>query len=57
LSPQPRPGHEAIVEAPFHVGKEMNVLVGRGLGGNSLINANVALKAGSRLFEGPIAIA
>ena len=35
----------------FHVNQDMNVLVGCGLGGTSLINANVALKAEKRVFE------
>src|SRR6476469_7713185 len=33
-----------------HVGRDINVLVGCGLGGGSLINANVALEADPRLF-------
>jgi cholesterol oxidase len=37
----------------LHVGKDMNVLVGCGLGGTSLINANVSLKADPRLFDDP----
>jgi len=37
----------------FHVNKEMNVLVGCGLGGTSLINANVSLKAEPRVFDDP----
>lgn len=36
-----------------HVNPNMNVLVGCGLGGTSLINANVALKADRRVFEDP----
>ena len=32
----------------------MNVLVGCGLGGTSLINANVSLKAEDRVFEDPV---
>lgn len=35
----------------FHVNDDMNVLVGCGLGGTSLINANVALEAEPRVFE------
>jgi cholesterol oxidase len=34
----------------FHLGKDMTVLVGCGLGGTSLINANVALEADERIF-------
>jgi cholesterol oxidase len=37
----------------FHVGKDINVLVGCGLGGTSLINANVSLRADPRLFDDP----
>jgi cholesterol oxidase len=35
----------------FHLNKDMSVLVGCGLGGTSLINANVSLKAEPRVFE------
>ncbi|MEO9619450.1 MAG: GMC family oxidoreductase N-terminal domain-containing protein, partial [Lentilitoribacter sp.] len=35
----------------FHVGKGINVLSGCGLGGTSLINANVSLKVDPRVFE------
>ena len=35
----------------FHVHKDINVLVGCGLGGTSLINANVALKAVDGVFD------
>jgi cholesterol oxidase len=38
----------------FHVGDGINVLVGSGLGGTSLINANVALPADRRVFEDPV---
>ena len=34
----------------FHVNKDINVVTGCGLGGTSLINANVALKADDRVF-------
>jgi len=37
----------------FHVNRDMNVFVGCGLGGTSLVNANVALRAESRVFEDP----
>jgi len=37
----------------FHVNDDINVLVGCGLGGTSLINANVVLKADPRVFEDP----
>lgn len=35
----------------FHINKDLNVLVGCGLGGTSLINANVSLKPDPRVFE------
>lgn len=35
----------------FHVNKDISVLVGCGLGGTSLINANVSLRADPRVFE------
>lgn len=35
----------------FHVNPDLNVLVGCGLGGTSLINANVSLRAEPRVFE------
>jgi cholesterol oxidase len=35
----------------FHVNKDINVLVGCGLGGTSLINANVSIMANPRVFE------
>jgi len=38
----------------LHAGKDINVLVGCGLGGTSLINANVALHADPRLFDDPV---
>lgn len=37
----------------FRSNGEMNVLVGCGLGGTSLINANVSLRADPRVFEDP----
>jgi cholesterol oxidase len=37
----------------FHVDKEINVLRGCGLGGTSLINANVALEADPKVFADP----
>ncbi len=37
----------------FHVDRDMNVLVGCGLGGTSLINANVALEAEPAVFDDP----
>ncbi|MCA9700243.1 MAG: GMC family oxidoreductase, partial [Myxococcales bacterium] len=37
----------------FHVEKEVTVLRGCGLGGTSLINANVALEADEKVFEDP----
>ena len=35
----------------FHVNEDINVFVGCGLGGTSLVNANVALRAEPRVFE------
>lgn len=35
----------------FHVNKEINVFKGCGLGGTSLVNANVSLEADERVFE------
>ncbi len=37
----------------FHVNETMTILVGCGLGGTSLINANVALRPDPRIFEDP----
>lgn len=37
----------------LYANKDMNVIVGCGLGGTSLINANVALKADDRVFDDP----
>ncbi len=37
----------------FHVNKEMNALVGCGLGGTSLINANVSLRAVPAVWKNP----
>lgn len=37
----------------IHVNEDMNVLVGCGLGGTSLINANVSLRAEPRVYEDP----
>ena len=46
-------GHQGSRTALFdlRVNREMNVLVGCGLGGTSLINANVSLEAEPRVFE------
>ncbi|MDE3256622.1 MAG: GMC family oxidoreductase N-terminal domain-containing protein [Gemmatimonadota bacterium] len=38
----------------FNLNEDINVLVGCGLGGTSLINANVSLKAEDRVFEDPV---
>ena len=38
----------------FNLNEDMHVLVGCGLGGTSLINANVSLKAEDRVFEDPV---
>ncbi|MDJ0734226.1 MAG: GMC family oxidoreductase [Nostocaceae cyanobacterium] len=35
----------------FHINKDLNVFVGCGLGGTSLINANVSLRTETRVFE------
>ncbi len=35
----------------FHLGQDISVVVGCGLGGTSLINANVALEADPRIFD------
>lgn len=48
------PGHHigsATGLLDFHVNPDLNVLVGCGLGGTSLINANVSLKAEPRVFD------
>jgi cholesterol oxidase len=37
----------------FHFGSDINVFVGCGLGGTSLVNANVSLRAEPRVFEDP----
>jgi len=37
----------------FRINKELNVFMGCGLGGTSLVNANVALRAEPRVFEDP----
>lgn len=37
----------------FHVGKDISVLVGCGLGGTSLINANVALEPSDSIYSDP----
>lgn len=36
------------------IGDDMNVLVGRGLGGGSLVNAGVALRPDARVFADPV---
>ena len=38
----------------LRIGPDMNVLIGCGLGGTSLINANVSLEADSRVFDDPL---
>lgn len=45
-------GHTALFD--FNLNKDLNVLVGCGLGGTSLINANVSLRAEDRVFEDPV---
>ena len=37
----------------FHINPDINVFVGCGLGGTSLVNANVALRAEPRIFDDP----
>jgi len=37
----------------FHVNPEINIFKGCGLGGTSLVNANVALRAEPRVYEDP----
>ena len=37
----------------FHFGDDINVFVGCGLGGTSLVNANVSLRAEPRVFDDP----
>ena len=37
----------------FHISPDINVFVGCGLGGTSLVNANVALRAEPRVFDSP----
>jgi cholesterol oxidase len=37
----------------FHINPDINVFVGCGLGGTSLVNANVALRAEPRVFDDP----
>jgi cholesterol oxidase len=37
----------------FHINEDINVFVGCGLGGTSLVNANVALRAEPRVFDDP----
>ena len=38
----------------FHIGEDINVFWGCGLGGTSLVNANVALRPDPRVFEDPV---
>ncbi len=37
----------------FHVNQDINIFVGCGLGGTSLVNANVSLRAEPRIFDDP----
>ena len=37
----------------IHINKQQNIVVGCGLGGTSLINANVALEAKPEVFDNP----
>jgi len=49
-------GHAGSHTALFdlHVGKDLSVFVGCGLGGTSLVNANVSLRAEPRVFDDPL---
>lgn len=50
------PGHhvgDQTAMFDLHANADMNVMVGCGLGGTSLINANVALVADNRVFDDP----
>lgn len=51
----PELGHEGSRTGMFdlHINKDISVLVGCGLGGTSLINANVAIRAEPRVFGDP----
>ncbi|WP_437562753.1 alpha/beta fold hydrolase [Sorangium sp. So ce542] len=51
----PEVGHEGSRTGLFdlHVNKDIGVLVGCGLGGTSLINANVSIRAEPRVFDDP----
>jgi cholesterol oxidase len=51
----PEVGHEGSRTGMFdlHINKDISVVVGCGLGGTSLINANVAIRAEPRVFEDP----
>jgi cholesterol oxidase len=63
---EPEMARELQVDAPgeragcrtalfdFHLNPDLSVLVGCGLGGTSLINANVAVEADPRVFEDPV---
>jgi cholesterol oxidase len=51
LQMHPPEGHTGMLD--FHVNKDINVLVGCGPGGTSLINANVSLRAEPRVFDDP----
>ena len=43
----------AVALFDFHVNRDINVLVGCGLGGTSLINANVSIRPEPRVFDDP----
>lgn len=47
-SPQPSGNEDALFD--LHVGTQVDVLVGSGLGGTSLVNANVAIEPDRQLF-------
>lgn len=52
-TPEGHVGH-ATGLLDFRVNKEMNVFVGCGLGGTSLVNANVSLRPEPRVMEDPV---
>lgn len=51
-TPEGRVGSRAALY-DFHVNEDINVFKGCGLGGTSLVNANVSLRAEPRVFEDP----
>jgi cholesterol oxidase len=51
LDDKPKPDSNGMLD--LRINAEMNVIVGCGLGGTSLINANVSLEADPRTFQDP----